>query len=114
MQRLVDNYQESHLANLTDEDLAALDLTDYIFQLRTVARERRPFSAKDGRLFGIGPWQTEPGDLLVLVLGAEVPYIFRRKAMGVPLELNGEAYVHAAMDGEVMANGYDVARILIQ
>jgi hypothetical protein len=49
---------------------------------------------------GIGPYDTEPGDLIFILLGSDVPYVLRRNSEDEKLRLVGEAYVHGIMDGE--------------
>jgi len=53
----------------------------------------------------------ELGDLIYILLGAPVPYIFRRIPILIDgiqaYKLVGECYVYGIMDGEVMAqHGY--------
>ena len=89
---------------------------------------RKLFITKRGYL-GIGPEWIEPGDNVILVAGAYVPFIFRRvndptqdhisgddsreelnqRAERLPgagsyLRLIGEAYVHGIMHGEALQN----------
>ncbi|KAF8146506.1 heterokaryon incompatibility protein-domain-containing protein [Mycena galopus ATCC 62051] len=61
----------------------------------------------DNGFMGIGPWTTlgqdkvkgnEQRDVVMLVAGAPVPYIFRRKTDGC-YKLVGEVYCHGAMGG---------------
>ncbi|TVY87284.1 Heterokaryon incompatibility protein 6,OR allele [Lachnellula willkommii] len=76
-------------------------LGDYYEQLQVVAQGRRPLLASSGHL-GIGPNETQPGDVLVIFLIAQVPYILRRHSEHNTLRLVGEAYVHGLMNGEAM------------
>lgn len=81
------------------QTLIRLGLGDYCHQLRTVARGRRPIFVS-GTYLGIGPYDTEPGDLIFILLGSDVPYVLRRNSEDEKLRLVGEAYVHGIMDGE--------------
>jgi hypothetical protein len=45
-----------------------------------------------------------PGDKVVVLFGAELPFILRQDKDG-HYQVIGEAYVHGVMDGEVMATG---------
>jgi hypothetical protein len=83
------------------QTILAAGLSDYFEQIRSVARGRRPLLASDGYL-GIGPHETEQGDLVFILLGADTPYILRRQGEDGTLRLIGEAYVHGVMDGETM------------
>jgi hypothetical protein len=76
-------------------------LGDYYEQLQVVAQGRRPLLTSTGYL-GIGPNETQPGDVLVILLVAQVPYILRRHSEDSTLRLVGEAYVHGLMNGEAM------------
>ena len=58
---------------------------------------RHFFITKNGYM-GTGPWTVAKGDAVMLVAGAAVPYIFRKKADEC-WELVGEAYCHGVMGG---------------
>ncbi|KAG4421912.1 hypothetical protein IFR04_005024 [Cadophora malorum] len=95
--------------SLKDIDVNLLDaqrftcagLGDYCEQLRVIAQGRRPLLAS-GIYLGLGPRETEPGDLVFIILGADTPYILRRSGQDQTLQLVGEAYIHGVMDGEAM------------
>jgi hypothetical protein len=86
---------------LDAQQLLHAGLSDYCEQLRAVARARRPLLASGGYL-GIGPCETEQGDLVFILLGADTPYILRRRSQDKTLQLIGEAYMFGVMDGEAM------------
>lgn len=66
---------------------------------------RRHFCTKDGYI-GYGPWTVEEGDVIMIVAGGYVPYIFRKPQIGPDAwELIGEAYCHGVMHGEAFENG---------
>jgi hypothetical protein len=70
--------------------------------------DRRMFCTEKGYL-GTGPWTALEGDVIMLVAGAKVPYVFRpsKKTEG-SWELVGEAYCHGFMFGEgVKMDGVD-------
>jgi hypothetical protein len=85
-------------------------LSDYCEQLRVVAQGRRPLFASGGYL-GIGPRETEQGDLVFILLGADTPYILRRRSQDKTLQLIGEAYIYGVMDGEAMEGSPDIGEI---
>jgi hypothetical protein len=64
---------------------------------------RRVYITKGGYL-GVGPPDIKAGDGIWVVLGARVPFVLRRTrtSEGERLRLVGEAYVHGAMDGEML------------
>lgn len=66
-----------------------------------VGRNRRFFRTMRGYV-GIGPRTMEPGDQVMLLQGASVPYLFRHRPEGPEdvFELVGEAYLHGFMYGE--------------
>ena len=58
---------------------------------------RRAFVCAGGRV-GLGPVETAPGDRVVVVCGAPMPFVVREGLDG-KTRLVGEAYVHGAMEG---------------
>lgn len=62
-------------------------------------KSRRPFLSGKGYV-GLGPSHMEPGDVICILFGASVPYIFRHRDIGFVLV--GEAYCYGIMDGELM------------
>ncbi|PKS08769.1 hypothetical protein jhhlp_004822 [Lomentospora prolificans] len=63
---------------------------------------------------GVDASDIEPGDLVVLILGASVPFLFRKKTVGEKLRLIGEAYVHTIMDGEAVTGESQISTILVE
>jgi hypothetical protein len=66
-----------------------------------------------GAYLGIGPCDTEPGDLIFIILGSDVPYVLRRNSKNDKLQLIGEAYVHGIMDGEVFERSQVIETVAI-
>lgn len=66
--------------------------------------DRRAFATAKGYI-GTAPWTAMEGDVMMLVAGAYVPYIFRPsvKTKGA-WELVGEVYCHGLMFGELVEN----------
>lgn len=58
---------------------------------------RRSFFTTTSGHIGLGPAATRVGDLVVLLAGAQVPFILRCK--GIKFQVVGETYVHELMDG---------------
>ncbi|KAG6358202.1 hypothetical protein INS49_014086 [Diaporthe citri] len=76
--------------------------------------DRRMFSTKKGYL-GTAPWTAVEGDVVMLVAGASVPYVFRpsERTKG-GWELVGEAYCHGFMFGEgTKIEGNDFQTIIV-
>ncbi|KAF2727913.1 hypothetical protein EJ04DRAFT_391659, partial [Polyplosphaeria fusca] len=61
---------------------------------------RLPFVTKRGHLV-LGYDYVRRGDVVALVRGAQMPYVFRRQSEG-RYRVIGEAYVDGIMDGEAM------------
>ena len=70
---------------------------------------RELFSTKSG-LIGIGPPYIKPGDLLCIIIGAQTPFLVRKRST-IPekaspvYELVGDCYVHGLMNGEGLSMG---------
>lgn len=81
----------------------------------SVLSKRRIFATDRGFL-GLGPQHLQPNDLVCVLLGAEVPFIFRElrqhtvtsspwcfwRNSSSCYELVGECYIHGIMDGEFL------------
>ena len=52
---------------------------------------------------GLAPYGTREGDLIFVVLGADVPYVLRPLENDEGYELVGEAYVQGVMNGEALS-----------
>jgi hypothetical protein len=61
---------------------------------------RLPFITKKGHLI-LGSEHIQEYDIIALIRGAQVPFVFRRQSSG-QYKVIGEAYVHGIMDGEAM------------
>ncbi|KAH7324724.1 heterokaryon incompatibility protein-domain-containing protein [Stachybotrys elegans] len=57
----------------------------------------------DGQM-GLGPYQAEAGDVVVILYGCQVPVVLRPQAEG-RYEVVGSAYIHGVMDGEAVIAG---------
>ena len=73
------------------------------------------FSTRGGRI-GIGPPETQPGDLICILYGAKPLYVLRRDSDAkAPLQIFGDAFVHELMDlddmYEQVRNNYEVFEI---
>ncbi|KAF2626522.1 HET-domain-containing protein [Macroventuria anomochaeta] len=62
--------------------------------------DSRPFFSRTGYV-GLCPKESQPGDVIAILMGVRVPYIIRPSAQRT-WTLIGEAYVHSIMDGEFM------------
>jgi hypothetical protein len=59
---------------------------------------RRVFLLQNGYI-GLGPSESQYGDLVVIIHGVSVPFVLRKRENGNFI-LVGEAYVHGIMYGE--------------
>jgi hypothetical protein len=66
-----------------------------------VFRCRRLFMTDDD-FIGLGPEDTHKGDIVVLPIGEQVPYLMREFPDGGEFQLVGQCYLHGAMDGEII------------
>jgi hypothetical protein len=96
--------QKGRRNSLLDE----VDVSDDTFhsasQTLTLGPTRgRVFFASGTGFVGLAPYGTKEGDLIFLVLGADVPYVLRPLEDDEGYELIGEAYVQGVMNGEAMS-----------
>ena len=99
--------------NASMEEMKAVD--DFNRELRNACQDRTFFNTKDGRI-GIGPRETQPGDLVCILYGAKPLYVLRRGGDGKePLQILGDAFVHGCMDlddmYEEVKSSYEVFEI---
>lgn len=95
-------FKDMDLKHVDEKTLRDVGLSYYCEGLQSVAKGRRPLLAAGGYL-GIGPSETQPGDVVFVLLGADVPFIMRRGSYESDrMQIVGEAYLHGVMDGEVM------------
>jgi len=77
----------------------------------------RSFIVTEEGLVGLGPSNTEVGDFIVIIAGANTPFIVRPSQAGEgtagSFSLVGEAYVHGVMGGEaLLVGGEDPSEIV--
>lgn len=78
------------------------DATAEYSRIPTIGSTIRLFMTKHGYI-GHGPENTQPGDIVCIFLGANVPHILRKKKYGDPgYVLIGEAFVYGGMWGELL------------
>ncbi|KAJ4393436.1 hypothetical protein N0V93_002646 [Gnomoniopsis smithogilvyi] len=83
----------------TGEDLVFEDVFEKLYL------DRRIFATAKGYM-GTAPWTAMEGDVVMLVAGAYVPYIFRESTtIQGAWELVGETYCHGLMFGELAEHG---------
>jgi hypothetical protein len=88
--------KEERIQSAIDTPIAS----KYIGELEAKSRGRKPFVSANGHL-GLGPDHIEPGDVIAVVLGYQVPLVLRKSA-NEKYEIVGEAYVDGIMDGEAV------------
>ena len=90
-------------------------VTQFLMALRHACEDRMFFSTRSGRI-GIGPPETQPGDLICILYGARPLYVLRRESDAKkPLQILGDAFVHGCMDlddmYEQVRSSYEVFEI---
>lgn len=101
-QELVDAFQTLRSGAEASSHImeASAKLNQYVQEVSKRAPGKNLFSCDD-RYLGLGPKDMREGDLVALIMGAEVPYVLRDQKNG-SFRLIGEAYVHDIMYGEFM------------
>ncbi|KAH6673488.1 heterokaryon incompatibility protein [Halenospora varia] len=104
---LFEAFQEIKLAT-TVEEMAAIFMpseehqdaaTRYRGRMYAM-RDKRPYISTKGYV-GMGPVTTKPGDIIVILIGAQVPFILRPRGRD-RFFLLGESYCDGVMDGEMV------------
>lgn len=95
------------------EEIGAI--CDFLKELRNACEDQMFFSTEGGRI-GIGPRETQPGDLVCILYGAKPLYMLRRGGDGKEtLQILGDAFVHRCMDlddmYEEVKSSYEVFEI---
>ncbi|KAN0102111.1 HET domain containing protein [Hyaloscypha variabilis] len=80
----------------TEEEVEST--TQFIRSMAKYVTNRCFFATSNGKM-GIGPRWAKPGDMAVILYGADLLFILREKGAGY--ELIGDAYVHGVMHGEL-------------
>lgn len=85
------------------EDLVVTDgrhqWLEFTASFQQATTNRRFFITREGYM-GLGPLNIEPGDLVCILLGAQVPFVLRAVKDGH--KLMGECYCHGIMNGEAV------------
>uniref|UniRef100_A0A8H7K1W5 Heterokaryon incompatibility domain-containing protein n=1 Tax=Bionectria ochroleuca TaxID=29856 RepID=A0A8H7K1W5_BIOOC len=77
----------------------------YAGRVRNACHQRSIFTCKGEAMFGLGPANAEPGDVVTMFLGADLLYVLRQvgEHAGLPtFKLVGEAYCISHMNGEAI------------
>ena len=82
----------------------------FVASFQQATRNRRFFITEEGQL-GLGPRLIEPGDLVCVLLGSEVPFVLRKA--GDCYVLVGECYYHGFMEGRAV-EGLEEGRVVLQ
>lgn len=78
--------------------------TKFHTKYKDMLKERSFFYSQEGYV-GLGPYITQPGDLICVLFGFNVPCVLR--PVKEEFLLIGECYVHGVMKGEALENGRD-------
>lgn len=80
----------------------SIQIQAYLKRARRVCFGRKLFTTRSGRV-GFGPQSMDVGDVVCIIKGAKVPFIFQQHpALPNTYYLRGEAYVHGIMHGEYL------------
>ncbi|CAH0055481.1 unnamed protein product [Clonostachys solani] len=77
----------------------------YASRVRNACHQRTIFTCKGEATFGLGPGNAEPGDVVAVFLGADLPYVLRPVSEHAGLatfKLVGEAYCISCMNGQAI------------
>jgi hypothetical protein len=103
---LFEAFQQMKLASTTEEMDAIFKPSEEHQDAATryrgrmyAMRDKRPYMSKKGYV-GLGPVTTSPGDMIVVLIGAQVPFILRPRGEH-RFFLLGESYCDGVMDGEM-------------
>ena len=80
-------------------------MREYETAVRFSASQKR-FFVDEGGWIGLAPSGALEGDEICLFLGAQVPFVVRKRGDG-KYRFIGECYVHGIMDGELMEAATD-------
>lgn len=90
-----------------------LEYSSNILEAMRWFHSRRPFISQSGYV-GTGPWNTAPGDVVCVCLGAHVPYVIRPSGNDGSYTLVGDAWVDGIMCGEVLLQNPVVESIVLK
>jgi hypothetical protein len=94
------------VAEFQDLERKSIESREYCLRMRKMGN-RRPYLSRSGYV-GLGPLQTCPGDVIVILFGAHVPYILRPNGDGKFFFL-GDTYCDGIMDEEIFSRGTEEA-----
>ena len=101
LRRLLDLNKYGWSENSFNQECKPFELDAVLYfsgHQRHTCEGRMFFSTKGGRI-GIGPPETQPGDLICILYGAKPLYVLRRDSNAkVPLQILGDAFVHGLMN----------------
>ncbi|KAF2161879.1 hypothetical protein M409DRAFT_58660 [Zasmidium cellare ATCC 36951] len=100
------------LSNVTSSTLVNAGMASFAEAMQVVGHGRRTFSTSTGKL-GCGPQEIQVGDVIVIVTGAQVPCVVRKRTDIDRYLMLGEAYVHGYMDGEAVDSDAIIDSLLL-
>ena len=80
---------------------------EFVASFQQATTNRRFFITREGHM-GLGPRGIEPGDVVCVLLGSQVPFVLR--AVNDDFMLLGECYCHGIMGGEAL-QGFDQGEV---
>jgi hypothetical protein len=91
--------ETAHEFSKLNDEAENIERARFISAVGLTCRNRRLFVTTGGHL-GLGPWQAQPGDILCVLGGADMPFIIRKEDSR--FRLVGECYVDDIMNGEAV------------
>lgn len=112
LEQLLSFYDQADRFTSVFRSYASPNVTEYENAIAASAGHRR-FFVDDGGSIGLAPSGALEEDTIALFLGAQVPFVVRRRE-DATYQLIGECYVHGIMDGELMkaARDEEVRRLM--
>jgi hypothetical protein len=89
--------------NFTEEEEEMLRRASWPFEAAfQKAHKGRSFCATERGYMCTAPYNTERGDVIVLLEGISMPFVLRKEGESDEWKVVGDAYVHGIMDGELL------------
>lgn len=105
-------FSDTQLTSIDVQALVTYDLGSYAEQMQSSGKGRCPSILSNGCL-ALVPEEVRKGDEVVIVFGAEVPFVIRPRAGNGSYVFVGEAFVYGCMDGEHAGAGAEVCEMVL-
>lgn len=101
--RLAQSFDKFHEALFSGNSMEQIerDLLEKATAFNDICVHSMPIGITSRGYLASVPWTSEPGDVIAILAGGEVPFVLRKDQVGVVYRLIGSGYVHGMMNGEV-------------